>query len=321
MSRRVGSKLANFYVGDPPDHFAVHLKLICDGSKFFNAAFNGAFAGGTTHEMKLPEDDPAVFGVFAEWLYSQTLVPFIPVALTSSNQLVPSTPQCPASHDPANPAYYEQCPRIQDTASRFTNDVYMHICCQARYISFSPEELRLTDYSEKRRFCDDHGKDQVLLPKPKINDTLEELTVATNTQYKQQFIMMKLLFFAEKICWTELSNHAMSAYMKGWINIKSWPPDEHICQIYEHTHDSSILRKYVSECAVYRMKDNGRYTQFFGVMSNYPGYLHDVLSALERYHYNPIFIIFSGNPHEKEKCTYHDHDLTTAQPWNCSAQY
>ena len=43
--------------------------LLTHSSPFFAAALNGSFAEAISKSIKLPEDDPAIFGLFVRWLY------------------------------------------------------------------------------------------------------------------------------------------------------------------------------------------------------------------------------------------------------------
>jgi hypothetical protein len=52
--------------------FIFHKNLISHHSPFFSAAFNSIFKEGISQEMTL-EADLKVFGVFSNWLYSQTI--------------------------------------------------------------------------------------------------------------------------------------------------------------------------------------------------------------------------------------------------------
>lgn len=51
------------------EKFVVHKDLICYASPFFDRAFNGAFLEGKTQQMKLPDVETSLFGVFVNWLY------------------------------------------------------------------------------------------------------------------------------------------------------------------------------------------------------------------------------------------------------------
>jgi hypothetical protein len=53
--------------------FLVHKEFICYYSLFFDAAFNGQFQEGATLKLDLPGVLPAVFDIFVNWLYTQTI--------------------------------------------------------------------------------------------------------------------------------------------------------------------------------------------------------------------------------------------------------
>ncbi|KAK0112498.1 hypothetical protein ONS96_001734 [Cadophora gregata f. sp. sojae] len=54
--------------------FPLHKGHVCHYSPFFDAAFNGNFAEGESQEVELHEVPPAIFGIFANWLYTQDIV-------------------------------------------------------------------------------------------------------------------------------------------------------------------------------------------------------------------------------------------------------
>ncbi len=54
--------------------FQVHKNYICHYSPYFEAAFNGRFIEGETQVLDLDDTDPLVFGIFVNWLYTQTVV-------------------------------------------------------------------------------------------------------------------------------------------------------------------------------------------------------------------------------------------------------
>ncbi|KAG9243673.1 hypothetical protein BJ878DRAFT_509713 [Calycina marina] len=51
----------------------VHKELICFYSPFFDKAFNGAFIEGSTQEIKLEEVELELFGIFVNFIYTQSL--------------------------------------------------------------------------------------------------------------------------------------------------------------------------------------------------------------------------------------------------------
>ncbi|KAE8444329.1 hypothetical protein EG329_000639 [Mollisiaceae sp. DMI_Dod_QoI] len=53
--------------------FTIHLNYICHYSPYFYAAFHGRFQEGEKQEMKMEDTDPLVFGIFVNWLYTQTI--------------------------------------------------------------------------------------------------------------------------------------------------------------------------------------------------------------------------------------------------------
>ncbi|TIA10752.1 hypothetical protein D6C83_08507 [Aureobasidium pullulans] len=62
---------AEIVVGTPDNSetFYLHKKLLCDSSSYFKAALNNGFAETTSQKITLDDEDPAVFRIFASWLY------------------------------------------------------------------------------------------------------------------------------------------------------------------------------------------------------------------------------------------------------------
>ena len=53
--------------------FTIHKSVIGHYSPFFQAAFSSALLEGQTQAMDLPDVEAYTFGIFANWLYNQTL--------------------------------------------------------------------------------------------------------------------------------------------------------------------------------------------------------------------------------------------------------
>ncbi|THW87138.1 hypothetical protein D6D15_06900 [Aureobasidium pullulans] len=67
---------AEIVVGTPDNSetFYLHKKLLCDSSSYFKAALNNGFAETTSQKITLDDEDPAVFRIFASWLYHPIIV-------------------------------------------------------------------------------------------------------------------------------------------------------------------------------------------------------------------------------------------------------
>ena len=71
MYRLRGSDAIEVLVGegDGSQTWSLPKKLLTHVSPFFAAALDGAFSESNSHKMLLPEDDPAAFELFVQWLY------------------------------------------------------------------------------------------------------------------------------------------------------------------------------------------------------------------------------------------------------------
>ncbi|PVH71817.1 hypothetical protein DL98DRAFT_577183 [Cadophora sp. DSE1049] len=54
--------------------FQLHKNYLCHYSPYFRAALTGPFIESEDQQVKLEETSPSVFGIFVNWLYTQTLV-------------------------------------------------------------------------------------------------------------------------------------------------------------------------------------------------------------------------------------------------------
>lgn len=70
--------------GDSKQQFLLHKNIISRQSKFFRAAFSGNFVEAKKKIVELPEADPIIFKIWAQWAYSGNVV-----LLSASEQEVP----------------------------------------------------------------------------------------------------------------------------------------------------------------------------------------------------------------------------------------
>ena len=66
-----GSDAIEVFVGegDNSQTWSLPKNLLTHVSPFFAAALNGAFSESNSHKILLPDDDPAAFELFVQWLY------------------------------------------------------------------------------------------------------------------------------------------------------------------------------------------------------------------------------------------------------------
>jgi hypothetical protein len=79
-----GTQTVKVIVGITQGEFIVHKNLLCAASKFFERALNGQFAESLSQEVKLPEDDPALFECVCDWLYTGEIDWIESIALTQA---------------------------------------------------------------------------------------------------------------------------------------------------------------------------------------------------------------------------------------------
>ncbi len=65
-----GTKMVKVFVGPEEEEFVIHKNLLCASSKFFERALNSGFVEDKLQELRLPEEQAALFAFFSDWLYN-----------------------------------------------------------------------------------------------------------------------------------------------------------------------------------------------------------------------------------------------------------
>ena len=73
MANRLSGSMVDILVGPQLERFGVHEKLIRESSPFLNKAMSGEWRESSEDAVKLPEDEPEIFGVYVHWLYYGTM--------------------------------------------------------------------------------------------------------------------------------------------------------------------------------------------------------------------------------------------------------
>ncbi|GIZ37637.1 hypothetical protein CKM354_000107900 [Cercospora kikuchii] len=70
--RRITNNIITITVGQGPESekFLVHDFLLKENSKFFEAALNRQWIEGQEKKVNLPDDDPLIFSIYADWLFT-----------------------------------------------------------------------------------------------------------------------------------------------------------------------------------------------------------------------------------------------------------
>ncbi|KAI4634342.1 hypothetical protein J4E83_001660 [Alternaria metachromatica] len=70
------SKFVTVIVGKEPDQqrFSVHEGIMCARSEFFQRAMNGNWTESKERIIRLPEDDPEIFNIYINFLYTGNVV-------------------------------------------------------------------------------------------------------------------------------------------------------------------------------------------------------------------------------------------------------
>ncbi|KAK0122407.1 hypothetical protein ONS95_010646 [Cadophora gregata] len=67
---RLNPTMVTIYVGPAKAKWVLHEAILCNESSFFKSAFQNGFAESSSKTMHLEEDDPKVFTLFVNFLYS-----------------------------------------------------------------------------------------------------------------------------------------------------------------------------------------------------------------------------------------------------------
>ena len=214
-------------------------------------------------------------------------------------------------------------------AGGMTNEVFEHISCQQEYYHWSPEELRLADYRignsrsidspEKATFghTDNWKILQQHLPTGKVSSVnfltkgripgipqCPSMHDISNTEELHQIAVLQLCLMAETLCWNNLFNDAMTAYMQGESNLSYRSvPASHIELIYQRAHEESPCRSYVADAAVSRLRDSSAQEQYQELCNEYPAFLKDIFASLGKV---PM-LLAAMNPAKMSTCAYHVH--------------
>lgn len=70
ISYRFMGRAVEFLVGEKKEKFIVHERLIRASSAFFDRATSATWL---EHTIRLPEDEPEIFGIYVHWLYYDKL--------------------------------------------------------------------------------------------------------------------------------------------------------------------------------------------------------------------------------------------------------
>ena len=61
--------MVTLIIGEEEERLMAHKLILCLGSEFFKAAFNGSFKEGLTSTLALPEEEPRIVKFIILWMY------------------------------------------------------------------------------------------------------------------------------------------------------------------------------------------------------------------------------------------------------------
>ncbi|KAL2045017.1 hypothetical protein N7G274_002792 [Stereocaulon virgatum] len=101
-------------------------KLLAHVSPFFDAALNGSWVEATSNDISLPEDNPAAFETFVQWIYSGKLV-------TGSMDDIPRYIRAWTLGDKL------RCPAFQDCAMLHLLHLHMRVYVEPKTVQLAYE--------------------------------------------------------------------------------------------------------------------------------------------------------------------------------------
>ncbi|TAQ89871.1 hypothetical protein B7494_g1793 [Chlorociboria aeruginascens] len=161
FAENLGTEVVTIFVGPERKHYVVHKKLLTSQSEYFDKALNGRFKEAEENCIHLEEDVPAAVALLIGWLYrgvipgtEKPLSPFIRSNYPTSMEPVPIS-DTGTRIVPFHATLILDQNRDQIFSAH--QDAFQHICFQNTYKTFSPEELRLADYKDGRRYQGSHA--------------------------------------------------------------------------------------------------------------------------------------------------------------------
>ena len=113
--------------GSNRQSFGIHAPLLYLRSKYFQALVDGDWLETVNDNITLKDDDPAVFDMFANWLYFQELAPGVEISRISTHMILDLAlyadfREIPGLHNVAIDALAKRC--LQITSSWKTSAMY-----------------------------------------------------------------------------------------------------------------------------------------------------------------------------------------------------
>lgn len=123
-----------------------------------------------------------------------------------------------------------------------------------------------------------------------------------------QLTLLKLLILAEKLCWDDLFNAAMNAFIDGEDKVmnRAHIPDYLIEMAYEQCHDKSPVRRLIVDMVHSVAKTSHTHWRYSGLVQKYNDFLVDLFKRLDHQPGDSPFPE-ALNPLKTFKCKYHMH--------------
>lgn len=155
---------------------------------------------------------------------------------------------------------------------------------------FSIEELRLAiyDYIDASHKNDRDSLDMEGFESQQRNDAVissinEDDIALCNELARCQKTLFKLIILAERLCWQELFNATMDAFLDGEEQVmrRVYVPPSFIEMAYTQCPDGSPVRRLVADMAHFKAKTSHTLTNYIRLAHRFKDFLADLFVRLE----------------------------------------
>ncbi|KAF4624291.1 hypothetical protein G7Y89_g13882 [Cudoniella acicularis] len=306
----LGTDMVDILVGPSEQIFQAHKNNLCNKVPYFKKIFTSGFMGSTTQSARLLEDDPLVFGLFAEWVYRGRFSKL--------------------EHDPNNK---------EVLGTQLPDQVHLDLGLEMVDVFIGPNKRQFrihkallcnrVDYFKKMFSSGfiESEEGHATLPDedPAIfslfvewlygNGRLSPVDISKSTTSSGPVIdRIKLYGFAERICLIELADYLMTNLISNLRHYERSPSKEGMKLAYVETRQGSPLRKYMANSLYFIMKFDGEDTPWSSRAlcdtlraSGADDLLFDLIQVTRKHEVDSKALKYSADPRIGSKCRWHAH--------------
>ncbi|KAI1112889.1 hypothetical protein F5Y14DRAFT_240422 [Nemania sp. NC0429] len=284
-------------------------------------------------KVELPEWDADVFNLVMNWTYNTALPRTGEKAACFPNSEWSMLPP-DLSRPEADQFSPHQVP--EDTTLHFVN-----VTAKPEYLTFSVEELRLhfdphvrarqrkqevgaqADKPPDKKEMVVHEGIQHERPKPESGETSRRSSIASSATEdeevvkaeKGQFLLLKLMIFAEDYKWEQLFNDAIDAFSHGESHLRPLhTPTHYIDLAFSHSPPPTAVRRYILDYAIALGSRHNTMSKYQDAILSHPEILATMLSRMDLGAPGAFGLRPVGDPNDPSDQTdpttdtYHIHD-------------